>query len=142
MVGAKIVIAFICGFMIAQVVKLLIAVFKGEAQKEIVDFKSAISFFCRSGGMPSGHAASFAAATICIGETAGFSSPVFALAICTMVIVIYDAINVRYVVGEQGKILNKMIDKPIKIAEGHTLLEVFVGLILGGVIGFIFLLLF
>lgn len=55
-------------------------------------------------------------------------------------IVVYDAVNVRYAVGEQGKALNSLLEmnkKPIlPVVEGHTVLQVFVGAIIGLIVGF------
>ena len=92
--------------------------------------------------MPSGHAASLIAATTYIGFSEGIFSSLFALAVCISAIVLYDAMNVRYVVGEQGKAINKLISKPIRIAEGHTFLEVLVGTILGVIIGYLIFVIF
>ncbi len=127
--GMKIIIAFVCGFVVAQGIKFVVALIKGK--------KDVWKYLVKSGDMPSGHAASLVSATTYIGFSEGIDSPVFALAICMAGIVLYDAMNVRYVVGEQGKALNKLIPKPIRIAEGHTFLEVSVGTVLGILIGFL-----
>ena len=133
--GIRIIIAFVCGFIVAQMFKFVIGFCTGENNKNIKDFRTFVTYLVRSGGMPSGHSASFIAATTCIGLSEGFSSVLFAISVCMTAIILYDAVNVRYVVGEQGKILNKMIPKPISIAEGHTILEVFCGGLLGILIG-------
>ena len=135
--GLKIIITFVCGFFVAQTIKFIINICTGRAKKYMTNFKTAFGYFCKSGGMPSGHSASFIAATTIIGFSEGIYSSIFALAVCTTAIVLYDAVNVRYVVGEQGKALNKLIKEPIRIAEGHTILEVFVGGILGFLIGWL-----
>lgn len=127
MYGIKIIIAFVIGFTIAQLVKMIVAVVRGE--------KNLISYLTKSGGMPSGHAASFVGATTVIGLSEGFTSSLFALAVCMAVIVLYDAVNVRYAVGEQGKELNKIIKKPLNVVEGHTVAEICVGCILGVIVG-------
>ena len=68
-------------------------------------------------------------------------SSIFALAACTTIIVIYDAVNVRYAVGEQGKLLNiivssqKVDKRKVKVVEGHTIPQVCVGAVLGVTIG-------
>lgn len=125
--GTKIIVAFVCGFVVAQLIKIIIAVLKG--QKNLKDY------ITKSGGMPSGHAASFTAATINIGLIEGFQSSVFMLAVCVALIIFYDAANVRYAVGRQGKALNKLISEPLKVIEGHTVIEVFAGIVLGVLIG-------
>ena len=127
--GIKIIIAFVCGFVLAQLIKFIIALIRGK--------KNIWKYLVKSGDMPSGHSASLISATTFIGFSEGVTSSVFALAVCVSAIVLYDAMNVRYVVGEQGKALNKLISKPIRIAEGHTFFEVLVGSVLGFFIGYI-----
>ena len=127
--GIKVIISFVCGFAIAQAIKFIIALIRGR--------KNVWKYLVKSGDMPSGHAASLVAATTFLGFSEGITSSVFALAVCVSAIVLYDAMNVRYVVGEQGKALNKLIPKPIRIAEGHTFWEVFVGTLIGLIIGFL-----
>lgn len=129
MSGIKILIAFVCGWFVAQFAKLIAAKIKGE--------KNLLRFLTKSGGMPSGHAASFIAASMCIGLTEGFGSAVFALAVCVAAIVLYDAINVRHAVGEQGRALNRLIPDALRVVEGHTLAEVLVGGAIGILVGMI-----
>ncbi len=133
-------LAFAMGWFIAQFWKLLV----GLAQKgKLLTFSEIIYYMTKSGGMPSGHTASFTALTTAIGCLYGFDQPVFALSVCTTLIFIYDAINVRYAVGEHGKLLNEIAEsdgnpltKPQKIVEGHTIPQAIVGLIIGILIGF------
>ena len=130
-------IAFVLGFVIAQVSKLVIALVR---QRGRISREEALAWLVRSGGMPSGHSASFVAATTVIGLVEGFDSAIFALAVCTTIIIMYDAMNVRYAVGEQGKVLNKFIlskKKKLRIVEGHTMPEVLVGVIIGVLCGVI-----
>lgn len=102
-------------------------------------FKTAIAYIFRSGGMPSGHAASMTALTTSIGIAEGFSSSIFALALASTIIILYDAVHVRYAVGEQGEVLNRLLrqngGKPLPIVEGHTVPQVVVGVILGALVG-------
>ena len=124
--GMKVIIAFVCGFVVAQGIKCMTALMRG---------KMALGYLMKSGGMPSGHGASFAAATTVVGLISGFNSEIFALAVCIAMIVFYDAINVRYAVGEQGKELNKILPKPLKVVEGHNIAELIVGILIGITIG-------
>lgn len=136
-----VLLSFTLGFLIAQILKALIAIIFQKAPLKDLPY-----YLVKSGGMPSGHSASFVAATTSIGLVCGFDSPLFALATCTTIIIIYDAINVRYAVGEQGKVLNELIkhhgharhhEHELKIVEGHTLPQVLVGALLGIVIAFL-----
>ena len=135
--GILVLMAFVSGWLVAQVLKMVIAIVKSRGQMSVGEM---IEWLIKSGGMPSGHAASFTAATVTIGMVVGFNSVIFALALCTTIIILYDAMNVRYAVGEQGKILNEMVEhhgharhgeKKLKIVEGHTLAQVIVGVLLG-----------
>lgn len=130
-----ILLSFALGFLIAQFLKALSAIIFQKAP-----LKDLPHHLTKSGGMPSGHSASFVAATTGIGLSCGFDSPLFALAVCTTIIIIYDAINVRYAVGEQGKVLNELVkhhghahhhEYKLKIVEGHTLPQVLVGALIG-----------
>lgn len=95
-----------------------------------------------AGGMPSAHTASVCALAICIAHTCGVTSPIFAIAVCFMAVVIYDAMGVRRAAGEQAKVINRMVDimekegseiteKDLKEYLGHTPIEVLAGLLLG-----------
>ncbi len=137
--GIPILIAFLLGFVVAQGTKLVAALVRNRGK---MGWSEVRYWMFRSGGMPSGHAASFVGATTVVGWLRGFSSIEFAICVCMAVIIIYDAVNVRYAVGEQGKLLNLMAKldsfkqtKPQKLVEGHTIPQVIVGTILGFVIG-------
>ena len=131
-------LAFILGWFVAQILKLIFFIIKKRGR---TTFQDVIYYMVKSGGMPSGHTASFTAVTMTIGYVSGFTSTIFALAVCNTLIIIYDAINVRYSVGEHGEVLNKLIAdknkaegrkiKKLRVVEGHTMAEAAVGLILG-----------
>ncbi len=145
MEGLYAIIAFVLGFLVAQIWKLIAGLSTGEKPEGVTSLQAAIGYFTRSGGMPSGHAASFTAMTVCLGGVCGWTSGVFALAVGTWAIVLYDAIHVRYAVGEQGKALNKLLEaknmQKLPIVEGHTMIQVAVGAILGAIIGFLMVML-
>ena len=127
MSGIKIIIAFFASFIIAQVTKTLAALYRGE--------RNAKKYLLASGGMPSGHSAGISATAVCVGLIEGFDSTLFGFAIVMAAIIIYDSVNVRYAVGEQGKILNLLTKKKMKIVEGHTRGQVAVGILLGIAVG-------
>lgn len=139
MEGLYALVAFGVGFLVAQLWKLIDGIIRGQKNKEVKDLRTAIGYFSRSGGMPSGHTASFAAITVYLGCAYGFDSGLFALAIANWMIIVYDALHVRYAVGEQGKALNGFLKKEGKaelpVVEGHTMPQVVVGAILGVMIG-------
>ena len=100
-----------------------------------------------AGGMPSSHSAVVCSLATLIGRNEGFDSAIFGLSVIMALVVMYDAAGVRRAAGKQAKILNKIINTPglaietvhEKLVEvlGHTPVEVFVGAVVGIVIGFI-----
>src|SRR5574344_135737 len=126
--GLNVILAFIVGFAIAQISKVIFLVVKTKFRVEVKDI---LHTLIKSGGMPSGHAASFTAAVIMVGFMKGFLSAEFAISLCTLFIILYDAVNVRWAVGEQGKVLSKLVGKDMRIVEGHTAPQVFIGIIIG-----------
>ena len=99
-----------------------------------------------AGGMPSSHSAVVCSLSTIIGRDMGFDSAIFGLSFIMALVVMYDAAGVRRAAGKQAKILNKIVNTPGLAVEtvheklqevlGHTPTEVFVGAILGIIIGF------
>lgn len=93
-----------------------------------------------SGGMPSAHSASVMSLLAAVGYYEGLDSAIFAITVVFGAIVIYDAVMVRYSSGTQGDALNQIIKtdypkmKPLKIAHGHTIMEVIAGALTGLVV--------
>lgn len=109
-------------------------------RRKVLDSPTPNKFVLPSGGMPSAHSATVIALLTAIGLREGVTSLGFGIMFWLSAIVIYDAIMVRYSSGNQGDALNKLIDeqkskvvKP-RIAHGHTLAEVIVGAVIGGVV--------
>lgn len=98
--------------------------------------------------MPSSHSAIVMAISILVGRETGFDSWQFALSLVFSSVVMYDAAGVRRAAGKQARLLNKIIETPgltgVQVQEklvevlGHTPLQVFVGAIIGIIIGSIF----
>jgi len=150
-------IAFILGFVVAQVVKFVLTLLKKENRGRKWSGRELWWELTRSGGMPSGHAAAMSAATMvalmgalsssALGtwtngyDLGGSGATAFFVLLCVDAIVLYDAIHVRWAVGEQGKALNKLLKKngqpTVKVVEGHTFMQVVVGVILGLVVGWL-----
>lgn len=134
-------IAFVLGWFFAQSGKFI-----GDMviKKRTLSFSEVVDCFTRSGGMPSGHTASFTGLTVFLGLQNGFTSGLFVLALAMTIIVIYDAVNVRFAVGEQGKLLNIIAEsdnnkktRKMKVVEGHTIPQVCVGAALGILLGYL-----
>src|SRR6266568_2915198 len=133
----RILLAAALAWSIAQVSKV--------ALELIVQHKLNLRRFVSSGGMPSSHAALVMGLTAAVGHMEGVESAEFAISLVLASIVMYDAAGVRRAVSIQARILNQMIDEAFKgqpFAEqrlreliGHTPVQVFVGAILGVIIG-------
>ena len=100
-----------------------------------------------AGGMPSSHSAVVTSLAVLIGKEYGFDSGVFALSVVFAFVVMYDAAGVRRAAGKQAVIINKILDTPgltsVQVQEklvellGHTPTQVFVGALVGIIIGVI-----
>ena len=98
-----------------------------------------------AGGMPSSHSAVVCSLAACIGKEYGFHSGIFAISVVMAFVVMYDAAGVRRAAGKQATILNKILETPgmtsLQVQEklvevlGHTPIQVFVGAILGVIVG-------
>lgn len=131
-------LAFILGWFVSQILKLFFFFIRKHGKTTIRDI---IYYMVKSGGMPSGHTASFTAVTVIIGFLTGFDSVLFALSVCNTLIIIYDATNVRYAVGEHGRIINEIIEdrnkdkrqtmKKVRVVEGHKVSEAIAGFVIG-----------
>lgn len=133
-------VAAAIGWLIAQIWKTIAGLASKDRPKDM-NFVAFMRYATRSGGMPSGHSAAMSALTIYIGIALGFDSGLFALALAVSLIIMYDAVNVRYAVGEQGKLLNSLAQeagkKPLRLVEGHTMAQVCVGVAIGVISGVI-----
>lgn len=119
---------------IPQIIKIVRAKVKSD-----MNFLEALA---ETGGMPSSHASLMAAVTMLIFLDGGFSA-LFFLSFTLMMIVIRDAVGVRFAVGEQAKAINKIIDSlpkksktaqqidKVRVVKGHKNEEVAVGVSIG-----------
>jgi len=120
-------------FLLSQVAKVIYYFVK--------DKKLDLMHFFEAAGMPSTHSAMSTAMTLMIGLTEGFASSLFAVAVVFTIIVMYDAMGVRFAAGQQAIVLNKIIEdiysekvtekERMKELIGHTPTEVFMGGIVG-----------
>ena len=101
-----------------------------------------------AGGMPSSHSSVVMSLTTLVGKEYGLDSAIFAVSLIFSFIVMYDAAGVRRAAGKQAKLLNKIVETPgltsLQVSEklvevlGHTPMQVFVGALIGVIIGIIF----
>ena len=116
-----------------------IKVFLGIIRERRFNFK----WFIGTGGMPSSHAAGATALATTCGLQAGFDSVAFALSAVFALVTMFDAQGVRRSAGQQGAILNQLLDEMYwkgKI-EGERLLELIghspLQVIIGGLLGIV-----
>ena len=118
-------LAPIMAWLAAQLAKMVIARFNGSP-------KELRPTIVTSGSMPSSHSAITVSLLVVVAVVDGISSAAFGITLVLTSIVIYDALNVRRAVGEQGLILRLIAkDKPFYNAIGHKPIEVVAGSILG-----------
>jgi uncharacterized protein len=133
----RVLVAAFLAWAIAQVTKTIYELFK---QRKLV-----VGRLVSSGGMPSSHSSLVTGLATATGRVAGVGSVAFAVAVVLASIVMYDAAGVRRAVSIQARILNQMIDeafqgkpfaeKRLRELIGHTPIQVFVGGLLGIVVG-------
>lgn len=126
-----------CAWFLAQATKLIC----GLCRTGRLD----VQYLVRLGGMPSAHSALVSGVATAIGLTVGFGHPLFALAGGFACIVMYDAATLRRAAGSQARLLNDIVHEIFqerrlseqKLAEllGHTGLEVFMGMLMGILVG-------
>ncbi len=143
---ACILISALVSMMIAQISKVI--------YHSIKEKKFAWKFFFSTGGMPSSHTSTMVALVTTLGvlqlhyeSGVGY---VFAVALAITVVVVYDAMGVRYEAGRHARLLNNMLEhEPEKIQKavgydpnnglkeylGHKPKEVLCGLFLGLLVG-------
>ena len=122
----------------AQILKTLIVILGRRKVKtrELLEIT-----IWRTGGMPSSHAAVVSAMATSIAFVEGIASNLFVFSVWFMLVVIRDALGVRRAAGLQARALNNLgrqiAEKsninfnPVKEIQGHTPLEVAVGILLG-----------
>jgi acid phosphatase family membrane protein YuiD len=135
----RVLVAAFLAWALAQISKIF---YELICQRRLI-----ISRLVSSGGMPSSHSALVTGLATATGRELGVTSPIFALAVVLASIVMYDAAGVRRAVSIQARILNQMIEEAFQgspMAEkrlreliGHTPVQVFVGALLGLVVGFL-----
>ena len=130
----------IVAWLVAQILKIFTGVYRDRHVNLSVLLFS-------TGGMPSSHSATVLGLTTAAALKDGFGSTTFAISAILSIIVIIDACGVRYETGKQSKMINKIVQEMFTDTEnaethfkefiGHTPLQVFVGAVLGIVVGII-----
>lgn len=106
--------------------------------------KFSLSQTLGSGGMPSVHSALVTSITTALGIKYGVFSDIFTIAVVFSMIIIYDAINVRFEAGLHAKALNQLNCTKDKATNynfnesiGHLPEEAFAGSVIGIIVAMI-----
>ncbi|MBQ2608912.1 MAG: divergent PAP2 family protein [Butyrivibrio sp.] len=139
--GNKVLVAACSGWFVAQVLKTILYV--------VVNKSFNPERLKGDGGMPSSHSATVMAVVSSTCVLYGASSFEFAISAVLALIVMHDAMGVRWETGIQAKVINNMmdwflqLDKDIPVEEklkefvGHTPMQVLFGALLGTLIGYL-----
>ena len=133
----KIMIPFSYSLISAIIAQVLCQITKFISYS-IKDKKLKTKYLFTAGGMPSSHSAFVSALAVSIGLYSGFNSELFAVSFVFSAVIIYDAYRLRGTVQTHSKLLLKLIRllnederEPIEQMVGHTVLEIFIGIITG-----------
>lgn len=136
--GNYMLMSAVVAWLLAQIMKIFTGVYKDRHVNLVVLMFS-------TGGMPSSHSASVLGLTTAAALKHGAGSAIFAICAILSIIVIIDAMGVRYETGKQSKMLNKIVKEIFTDSEnaethfkefiGHTPLQVFMGVLLGIAVG-------
>ena len=138
-IGNRIIQTGAVAWVLSQVIKTVIHL--------ILNKKIVWERLVGDGGMPSSHSATVTSVAVATGFTAGWDSPVFAVAVFLAIIVMHDARGVRRETGKQALVINNMLEffekmgagdmtpeQTLKEFVGHSPLQVAVGAVLGFVV--------
>ena len=137
----KMLITPLVGWFVAQTLKTII--------HSVVNRQFTAERMVGGGGMPSAHSATVCSLATITALTYGVSGYEFAIAGIFAIVTMYDAMNVRWETGKQGRVLNDLIaafnkltkekigpDKALKELIGHSPLQVLMGALLGIAVAF------
>jgi len=135
-IGNRIIQTGAIAWVLSQVIKTVIHL--------ILNKKIVWERLVGDGGMPSSHSATVTSVAVATGFTAGWDSPVFAVAVFLAIIVMHDARGVRRETGKQAVVINNMLEffekmgagdmtpeQTLKEFVGHSPLQVAAGAVLG-----------
>ncbi|MDR0599204.1 MAG: divergent PAP2 family protein [Treponema sp.] len=122
----------------AQLVKTIIYLLRVKHRKPKDTLKTLI---WRTGGMPSSHSSLVASMSASVAFYEGINSSLFVITLMVALVIIRDSLGVRRSSGNQARMLNWLgravseklgLDyHPVKEVNGHSPLEVVVGVLLG-----------
>jgi len=137
-ISQRLFLAVVSAWCLTQGIKVMLSI--------IIEKKLKWQRFIEPGGMPSSHAAVVMALLTGVGIKEGIESTIFLVTLIFASVTIYEAIGVRREVGEQAKLLNKILrpssperSHQLKEQLGHRPIEVSIGGIIGLLMGFLWM---
>lgn len=149
LIANKVLIFSGLSWIIAQIIKIIIAL--------ITEKRFRPDRIFGDGGMPSGHSATVISLAVLTGWTVGYNSVAFAITMLLAIIVMNDAVGVRFETGKQAASIKELAaavntlfvekDKQVKTEKlkllvGHTPLQVVFGALLGLIVSISSILIF
>lgn len=145
MVQNPVLMSAAAGWFCAQFLKILGEILKGDFSLKRLK---------GGGGMPSAHSATVVGLTVGAAITYGGGSFAFAISLFFAIIVMYDAMGVRYETGREARALNllnrerqkekpaesgrePLLEQPLEEKMGHTFPEIIAGVAVGLLAGII-----
>ena len=129
----RILIVSLAAWFLAQLIKVPVEYLRKKRWNWALWFST--------GGMPSSHSALVCGTATAVGLYSGFNTPVFAIAMAVVMVVVYDAAGVRRQAGIHARRINMLIEElftgqqisqdQLKEVLGHTPREVIVGVLFG-----------
>ena len=127
---------------ICQTIKFLVELFTNHKV-------SLVRLLDGAGGIPSSHSTVTSCLATLIGIDYGFNSSIFAVSFFLCLVVMYDAMGIRYETEKQAKVINKITEKiklknltgelqDLKEEVGHKPIEVLCGFLLGTLIAIMY----
>ncbi|MBE6644818.1 MAG: divergent PAP2 family protein [Ruminococcaceae bacterium] len=132
------ILAPVVAWAVAQLIKIIICLI---SEKKLV-----MKLIVSDGGMPSAHSATVISLAVMCGWTQGFDSAAFAIGIIMAVVIMRDAVGVRYDTGVNARVIKQLADrenakfsegdepidaKGLKLIAGHTPMQVACGCVVG-----------
>ncbi|PZM83907.1 divergent PAP2 family protein [Candidatus Gracilibacteria bacterium] len=119
-------------------VAFVITVFLKGLYIKLTTGKIDLNMSLGTGGMPSVHSSVVVSLATAVALKYGIHHDLFAITVTFTMIIIYDAINIRFEAGQHAKELNKHIgEKRYKESLGHLPSEAFAGSILGILVAYL-----
>ncbi|MFT4310326.1 MAG: divergent PAP2 family protein [Candidatus Woesearchaeota archaeon] len=115
------IVPILCAYIVSIIIKTIAYTYEYKRFTLIQSLKN--------GGLSSGHTVFVSSLTTAVWWDQGLSA-LFIVALCFSIVVAHDSCFLRNQVGKQGKLLEELTGTKFSKA-GHSVIEVFIGIIVG-----------